>query len=273
MSERRRRALAGRSRPLYQQAALRLAEILAATAPDSFLPSEPELARQLGISRATLREAMRSFEEQGRIVRRQGVGTIVTRPPRALDAGLEVLESLETLATRTGLPVEMGECVIDVRPAGEEDALPLEIPASSSVVEVSRVILAGGRPVAYLIDVLPDALLPRQVWANGFTGSVLDVLLRAGSVELDVSRTEIGALSAPPEIARRLQIQRGDVLLRLEARLFSRDGRAVDHSWSYFLPGSIHLHVVRRVGRAPGSAGAAEVDPTGTPSDRPLTSC
>ncbi len=272
MSERRRGSASARNRPLYQETELRLAEILAATPPDSFLPSEPDLARQLGISRATLREAMRSFEEQGRIVRRQGVGTIVTRPPRVLDAGLEVLESLETLAARTGLPVEMGECQIVVRPAGDEDALQLEIPASSSVVEVSRVILAGSRPVAYLVDVLPDALLPPQVRANGFTGSVLDVLLRAGSVELDVSRTEIGALSAPPEIARRLQIQRGDVLLRLEARLFSRDGRAVDHSWSYFLPGSIHLHVVRRVGRIAGLAAPTEVAPTEMPPERPLTS-
>jgi len=270
-NERRRKERLPGSRPLYQQAALRLAEILATKPPNSFLPSEPDLARQLGISRATLREAMRSFEEQGRIVRRQGVGTIVTRPPRALDAGLEVLESLETLAARSGLSVEMGECQIDVRPAGDEEASQLEIAPSASVVEVSRVILGGSRPVAYLVDLVPETLLPPEVWANGFTGSVLDLLLRAGSVELDVSRTEISALSAPPEIARRLQIQRGDVLLRLEARLFSRDGRAVDHSWSYFLPGSIHLHVVRRVGRAPGSAGAAEIDPTGTPSDRHLT--
>jgi GntR family transcriptional regulator len=50
-------------------------------------------------------------------------------------------------------------------------------------------------------------------------------------------------------VARRLQVQRGDVLLRLEGRLFARDGRALDHSWSYFLPGSIRLHIVRRVGK------------------------
>jgi GntR family transcriptional regulator len=181
------------------------------------------------------------------------VGPIVTRPPLALEAGLEVLESLETLAARTGQAVQMGECEITVRPAGDEDARQLEIEPTEGVVEVSRVILAGGRPVAYLIDVLPEGLLPRTAWANGFTGSVLDVLLRSGEADLDVSRTEIGALSAAPEVARRLHVQRGDVLLRLEARLFARDGRVLDHSWSYFLPGSIHLHVVRRVGKPPAA--------------------
>ena len=255
---RRNRTTAGGS-PLYQQAAQQLANLLANTPPNTFLPSEPELARQLGISRATLREAMRAFEGQGLIVRRQGVGTIVTRPPRALDAGLEVLESLETLATRTGLTVEMGELRVDGRMPTVEEAGLLELTGESPVVEVARVILAGGRPVAFLIDVLPRGIFPEQAAAQGFRGSVLDFLLRLGEPELDVSRTEISAVSAPGDVARALRIQRGDVLIRLEAYLYTRDGRAVDHSWSYFLPGSIRLHVVRRVGQQgrPGEGGGA----------------
>jgi len=38
---------------------------------------EPKLARDMGVSRATLREAMRSFEAQGLIMRKQGAGTFV----------------------------------------------------------------------------------------------------------------------------------------------------------------------------------------------------
>ncbi|MDO9546652.1 MAG: winged helix-turn-helix domain-containing protein, partial [Pelolinea sp.] len=46
--------------------------------PGEKLPPEPELARQLGVSRSTLREAMRSFDAQGYLTRRQGAGTFVT---------------------------------------------------------------------------------------------------------------------------------------------------------------------------------------------------
>jgi GntR family transcriptional regulator len=49
-------------------------------------------------------------------------------------------------------------------------------------------------------------------------------------------------------VARKLGIQRGDVLLRFIAYLYTSAGKAVDYSFSYFLPGYFRCHVVRRVG-------------------------
>ena len=49
---------------LFQKLHMQLAEIIEATPAGERLKSEPELAEQLGVSRATLREAMRSFEGQ-----------------------------------------------------------------------------------------------------------------------------------------------------------------------------------------------------------------
>ena len=64
-----------RSRPLYHKIALTLERMIANLPAGAFLPSEPQLAKKLGVSRATLREAMRPLEARGMIVRRQGVGT------------------------------------------------------------------------------------------------------------------------------------------------------------------------------------------------------
>ncbi len=212
------------------------------------LPSEPALAQQLGVSRATLREAMRSFEERGLIVRRQGVGTYVTRPPRVIESGLEVLESLETLARRTGLQVEMGALSIVERAAQAGEVDHFDLPSGESLVEVSRVISAGGRPVAFLVDVLPRSVMAEGDLSREFSGSVLDLLLRRGDPALGLSRTDITAVSAPAELAHSLHIQRGDVLLSFEASLCTQAGRVIDRSTSYFLPGFFRFHVVRRVG-------------------------
>jgi GntR family transcriptional regulator len=239
----------GGARPLYQHTADALAGMLSSTAPGTYLPSEPDLARQLGVSRATLREAMRSFEERGLVVRRQGIGTYVTEAPHVIDTGLEVLESIETLAARMGLSVTMGAHDSRRRRPEAEEAQRLSLEEGAEVIEVSRVMLAEGRPVAFLIDVFPPGVLPDGDLGEGFTGSVLDLLLGRGQVVLDSSRTEITAVSAPGEIARSLSIQRGDVLLRMEAYLYAKEGQAIVHSLSYFLPGTFRFHVVRRVGR------------------------
>jgi len=103
----------------FQRLQADLAALIARSSAGQRLPSEPELAKQLGVSRATLREAMRSFESQGLIRRRQGSGTFVVGKMQVLDSGLEVLESLETLAKRLGLEVSVSDLSIDPMAADE----------------------------------------------------------------------------------------------------------------------------------------------------------
>lgn len=225
-----------------------LGKIIAETPPGDRLLTEPELAKQLNVSRATLREAMRTFETQGLIYRHQGSGTFVIHPTQVIDTGLEVLESIETLSQRIGLPVGMGELHIDHIPANEEYSTALGIQINDPILMVSRVILAEGRPVAYLIDILPEKLLPSQELDSGFTGSMLDLLLNRGTPALVSSRCEINAVQAKSDVAKALLIQRGDVLLRFIAYLYSTSGQVVDYSYSYFLPGYFNFHVIRRVG-------------------------
>lgn len=232
----------------YQRLQGELAALIGATSPGSRLPAEPELARQLGVSRATLREAMRSFEGQGVIRRRQGVGTFVIGKPPVIETGLEVLESIESLARRIDLVVSMGDLQIDTIQAGPEEAEALGVPVQTQLVRISRVIQADGRPVAYLVDILPDDALAPDELSPGFTGSVLDHLLKKGQPVLARSVAEIRAAAAPHEIARSLGIQRGDVLLAFIARLYTAEEQVIDYSLSYFLPGYFRFHVVRRVG-------------------------
>ena len=225
-----------------------LEDIIQSTPPGERLPSEPQLAKQFGVSRATLREAMRTFETQGFLSRRQGVGTFVTKPGYVIESGLEVLVSIERLAEKIGLRVSRGEFEVSSCLADDVVAQHLNVAAGSELICVSRVILAEGRPVAYLIDMLPKIYLHPDEVNNRFSGSVLEILLKRGDPPLGSSRCEIAAIAAPPSVARAMNIQRGDSLLLFEAVLFTKDGKPVDYSYSYFLPGYFKFHVVRRVG-------------------------
>jgi GntR family transcriptional regulator len=225
-----------------------LEDIINDTEPGGRLPSEPKLAETLGVSRATLREAMRTFETQGRLRRRQGVGTFVVFPSQIIESGLEVLESIEVMAERIGLEVSMGDLVVDTQIATEKIADVLQLDPGSEVLRVSRVILAEAHPVAYLEDILPSRFLSDADVNGGFTGSVLDLLLQRGVPVLGTSRCEIAAIAASHEVAVALNIQRGDALLHFNSILYSQDGHPVDYSFSYFLPGYFRFHVVRRIG-------------------------
>ncbi len=237
-------------RPLYVQASEAYRDLLRSGgyAPGDRLPSEVELAQRWGISRPTLREALRLLEEEGKIVRRHGVGTFVAGPEPVLDTGLELLESIERIAERNGLSTQMENLMVAERAASvpELGGLGLERPAD--VVEVTRVIEAQSQRVAFLADVVPQEYLRQAELQADFSGSVLDLFLARGWPQLSHSRTELAAEPASPELARHLRVQNGGPLLKLTAQLQSTEGRVVDYSTSYFVPGFFRFHVMRRIG-------------------------
>lgn len=233
----------------FQRLQVELAAIIENTPAGDRLPSEPSLARQLNVSRATLREAMRGFESQGLIRRHQGLGTFVLGPTPIIESGLETLESLEHLAKRINLDVKMGTLAITQTQADKRQAEIFNMAEGDALIQISRVIKTKNRPVAFLIDTLPHHVLTSSELDKGFTGSVLDFLIQRGSPKLSTSKTEISAIVAPTEVAKALEIQRGDTLLQLQALLFTINNDVIDISSSYFLPGYFRFHVVRKVGQ------------------------
>jgi len=231
----------------FQRLQADLAALIASTPAGQRLTSEPQLAKQLGVSRATLREAMRTFETQGLIRRRQGSGTYVVGNVPVMDAGLEVLESLDTMARRMNLEITVSDLQIEQVEPDKEIVTGLDVSDGTRLTRVRRVMRADGRPAAYLIDTLPETILQPDDLPTKFRGSVLDFLIARGD-KLGISRADISATNAPADVAKPLEIQRDDVLLKFVSQLYDANGKVVDYSVSYFIPGYFHFHVNRRVG-------------------------
>lgn len=236
------------ARPLYTRAEEALGKWIDSLEVGDRLPTEPLLAKKLEISRATLREAMRLYEERGRLKRKAGAGTFILAKPPVIESGLEVLESIDTLAQRLGLKTQMIDLSVQEMIANDRDQEALGLAAGASVTEISRVILAGDSPIAYLTDVLPSGIVT-QNQLEDFNGSVLDLLIKRQDPVLGHSRTSITPESADSALGKHLSVQRGTPLLHFEAVLYAQDGRAIDHSHSYFAPGYFKFHVVRKVGK------------------------
>ncbi len=236
-------------RPLYLQAEEALIKLLSESEPGEKLPPEPELAQLLGVSRSTLREALRSLKEKGLIAGKRGVGTFVQIPPPIIPSGLETLESLDMLAGRLGLTIRTSQLLIEQRSAASEPVLleKLELTPTDTVTAVCRVKLAGSEPVAYLEDMAPTAVATVAQMLDGFEASVLDYLKERGDPRPDYAKADIRALPACAKLADKLELPTGTAVLLLEEVLFSVDGQPIDYPRNYFVPGYFNFHIIRRI--------------------------
>jgi GntR family transcriptional regulator len=239
------------NRPLYLRAEEALRELIQSQyQPGDQLPPEPRLAEMLGISRATLREALRSFEERGLVKRRQGVGTFVAEHTNNLvfESGLETLESLEKMAERKGLQVQDAGLRISQITLDQELAEKLNLPAGTPAVQVVRTKMAGKHPVAYMVDVVPTTYVTLEEMQAGFRGSVLDFLLERGSPALAYAHARLVPMLAGRDMAEALDVSPRTCLLLIEETLYSMDNVPVEFSRNYFLPDFFSFHVIRRIG-------------------------
>jgi GntR family transcriptional regulator len=214
--------------------------------PGEQLPSQSDLAAQLGISRPTLREALLNLEQDGVIVRKHGVGTFVAPGLyRRLESGLERLESVLELAARQGATPQFTQLEVKVRPARGDIAEKLQLSPGTPVTDVRRVIVVDGKPVAYMVDVVPSALLSPDEIDDRFNGSVLDLFRQEPETAPAEAVADIIALNADDLLVDKLQVKPGHAVLLLEEVLFDAENRPIEFSQNYFCPDCFRFHVVR----------------------------
>jgi GntR family transcriptional regulator len=219
--------------------------------PGERLPPEQELSAHLGISRGTLRTALRRLEESGEIVRRQGSGTYVGRvASSSLDEGLEKLVSYSELARRRGVTLDVGGLEVEETRLGPETGDLFGLEPETPATTVTRVLLMDGQPGAWMRDVVhPDVALPgpsrlREALEGG--EMVLDVLLKEG-VPVAYTRAHISArvLTKRDRVGRALAVDETVAALEIDHVTCTTEGTPVEHSTDIFLPRSLDLHVMR----------------------------
>lgn len=238
----RRRALVDEVRDLIASEFI----LNGAVATGELLPSEKELAERYGVSRVTLRAGMRSLQEAGLIVSRHGVGWLVVGSPSRLMQGLDQLSSLETFAHEAGRELATTALTSEVVSADETLARTIEIPLDHRVLVIRRVKTLDSDPVAWLIDFVPEGVLPFETLIREFTGSVLDILLGHPEVGLEYSDTEIQPVNLDAEKAKRLGVARGTAALFTDSIARSSDDRIIEWAQGWLLPDQLRFRVRRR---------------------------
>ena len=213
--------------PLYFQLAQALEAAIASGAipARTRLDNEVALAGELGVSRPTLRRALEELAHKGLIVRRRGQGTHVV--PTRVRRSLTTI-SLHDDLVRAGQRPATRVLSLDVVPAPDVVADRLGLVARAPVLRIERLRLAGGSPVAKLLNYLPDGLVEPDV-ARLETESLYQ-LYRAAGVVLHAAWQAVGARSATAEEARLLLEEPGAALLTVTRQTYDDRGRVVEYA-------------------------------------------
>lgn len=216
------------------------------------IPPEVVLVQSLGVSRATVRAGLSRLVERGLLERRQGSGTFLVKPPEGvrLRNGLERLETYTVHAERLGLELDSQDLRIEATLAGAEEAEALEVPRGEALVKVRRTLLVDGVPAAWMVDVVPEDVIPASRIRGRFRpeAMLLDLLV-SENVPIGFSKLCIDAeLIAPDdEVGSALGLTSSSAALSLTETMYLAGGRPAQWSRNVFLPGNLDLHVVREL--------------------------
>ncbi|MFF7976906.1 UTRA domain-containing protein [Streptomyces sp. NPDC007905] len=212
--------------PLYYQLAQQLEAAIehGILAPGTLLGNEVDLSVRLGLSRPTVRQAIQSLVDKGLLVRRRGVGTQVVhsqvRRPLELSSLYDDLESAGQAPTTRVLRNERVPATADVAAA-------LAVAEGTEVTVLERLRCTHGRPVAFLCNYLPSALL--ELGTERLESTGLYRMMRSAGITLHSARQSVGARNATAAEAALLDEREGAALLTMRRTAYDDTGRPVEY--------------------------------------------
>ncbi len=122
------------------------------------LPPESQLARQLQVSRTTLRTALARLEAEGLITRRQGNGTFINKRVMEISSSIGEIWDFRCMIEESGRTPTVRNLGITLRLPGQPETSALELDPGERVLELLRLYLADDVPVIYSSNVFPERL-------------------------------------------------------------------------------------------------------------------
>lgn len=196
-----------------------------------FLPKEVELAKRLGISRNTIRQATNKLEYEGLLVRKKGVGTKVSENT--------VTTSLDSWHSFTQEMSEKGVVFVNFRietnwiKADAKLAAFMQIPEDTEVLCLVRLRGFEDGPFVYF-----ESYFHPRIGLTGkedFIRPLYDIIEHDYHVVPVLSREKIRAKSASAITAKRLKIRSGDPILVRERFVFDPGNRPIEYNIGFYI--------------------------------------
>ena len=197
------------------------------------IPTEERLSELFGVSRMTARRAVNDLVREGRLIRKQGVGTFVQAP--------HIYRQLSKLTTFTEELQQFGYygltsriLVLKTFKAHRTLAEQLGISAGEPVHRMKRIKYAEQLPLAVQTVDIPVKYVKefrKEDLENG-----MSVYAAAGPISNDIewAKQSIDAVRAPLCYAKWLEVEPGSPLFKVTRQTYLSDGRPLDFVRMYY---------------------------------------
>jgi len=210
------------------------------------LPSEAAIAKDLGVSRNTLREAYVTLENEGVIVRRHGIGTFVAQPPYIQDS-LNEFSPFAQIIQDVGYTPNFKTLSTKIIAAPPDVRDVLSKNGTDKVRYIQRLVLADQKPVIYVEDFVPAEINLKITSWETFQGNLVEVLAQTLNTPLHQIQSYIQAQALPADISEFLELPVGAPILGVRSTIYTQDNQAVTFSKLCFNSEIIELNIIRMI--------------------------
>ncbi len=231
--------------PLYHQVQDRLRKDIASGRfkDGGTIPSEPELAREYGVSQGTVRKAILDMTQQGIFYRKQGKGTFldIGKASRSKSQNFRFIEAPDSELIK----VKMTFLKSWIIPAEGEVANYLKLKKPARVICLERMGKMTDQFLIYTISYLPQTLYKgiEKYTAEDFIKNTLWKMQQIYfGIRIEKREEFISAVAADDTMARILRVKPGSPILRIETKLTSFKGDIVEYRVSHCQAGHLKFY-------------------------------
>lgn len=192
------------------------------------LPSENELMNAFGVSRITIRQALRDLHNEGLVFSAQGKGTYVSKPKAVQN--VQRLQGFGEAMAAQGYEATARLLSIQERKPPKAVAAALHLLAAEDVVEVERVRYLNREAVCVENSYFPLDI-GRRMFGVDLSGDIFPLLENAFGIVLGRADISLDATLADEEHHQYLALKVGEPILRVERLTHDRAGRPIDFEY------------------------------------------
>ena len=216
-----------------------------AYSPENRLPSEEQLARQLQVSRATVRTALAALASEGLLIRRQGDGTYINTGRIQVRTHIDTLWEFTRLIEESGRKSSIQPLALQHRPATPSEARGLRLASDDPVVSLVRLFYADQRPVIYSLNTIPQAHLCIEPDESQMRQPIFEIMEQHCQQTISYAVADLSAILAEEEIAGILHVSPGAPLLKFEEIFYDRLDQPLVYTTNFYNDKLLRLKIVR----------------------------